>query len=515
MDSFASAGQRLLDNRASSSHHEGNYLNDKDRSDVAEHEVVHNESTPEPDKAFQRLAVKDAVRQKQMDRLEGEQIVEGLNQKKEGSSVAVKKPFGMQKMTLERSRREYRTNLEAHMAEILSEIEGRTVEFTALKAGTDEDLQEVTGKIDELKLECTTAFAVYKVRADTQIELAKSVAEPTEESVVELLKDFAPNGTHKTADAAARNKVKEPLSEYRQMIASVHKQLKKLELAALPRGKKRAKTDGHQVLAPLLLSLQTDVLEELAEEYVKKEYVCFVSFDSNKSCAVALQSQGITKAHTLIGSCRHIVQLGEWCQKQMKEHKRPFAATAITQKNASKELRRHIVQHGGLSDQILHRICDGGEGVAVYQFELLAHMDKHVTVSWTPFALPEVRVVIAGYELICGFKYEELQGDDYNSKIKALYSMALPAAIELAKRIGFVVIMNEEEPSFNFFPVGYICMTVTTIASVVFRWSLIPSDQDIPMILNLQNSILQTFPETDTKAMQASHAILAASNESG
>ena len=141
MDSFVSAGQRLLDNRASSSHQEGNYLNDKDRSDVAEHEVVHNEPTPEPDRAFQRLAVKDAVRQKQLDRVEGEQILEGLNQKKEGASPASKKPFWMQKMTLERMRREYRTTLESHVAEILSEIDGRTKEFNALKDGTDEDLE--------------------------------------------------------------------------------------------------------------------------------------------------------------------------------------------------------------------------------------------------------------------------------------------------------------------------------------------------------------------------------------
>ena len=162
----------------------------------------------------------------------------------------------------------------------------------------------------------------------------------------------------------------------------------------------------------------------------------------------------------------------------MKKHKRPFAATAITQKNASKELNRQIVQHGGLSDQILHRICDGGECVAVYQFELLTHLDKHVTVSLTPFALPEVRVLISGYELVCGFKYEDVQGDDYRSKIKALYSMSLPAAVELAKRIGFVVIMNEEEPSFNF-PVGYVCITVPNIAGLTFRWSFIASDQYI------------------------------------
>ncbi len=56
----------------------------------------------------------------------------------------------------------------------------------------------------------------------------------------------------------------------------------------------------------------------------------FNTTESIPGCAVALQGANITNLHTFIAGNRRAVSLGEWCQKQIKKTRRPFAATPIT-----------------------------------------------------------------------------------------------------------------------------------------------------------------------------------------
>ena len=165
----------------------------------------------------------------------------------------------------------------------------------------------------------------------------------------------------------------------------------------------------------------------------------------------------------------------------MQEQRKSWSIGAIVDKKAEAEIRKLVGNELGLGSAVLNKVAyTGTQFDAVFEFNFCYNDKTQCSLAIVNYGCPESRILLAGRELVVGFRYNDVPGQNFNLKYRHLCQLPADKALELAEKIGFVVDQNTKG-QVVFIPAGYFVLTAThSSGAEILRWSLFPAEDASP-----------------------------------
>ena len=378
-------------------------------------------------------------------------------------------------------------------------------------AGRTSDFEEIIPSLQVGSDDCKRDFKNLRDTAVARVEDFRKWVEKWQKK----LNDYGVENLDVNKLIAAIDSIpKESCSEYKQELSDTRKAitavrtfiagvLKSVNKTTTPRAKQRPTAVTSAALAKLLVTANADA-PSYEDLNLCKEAASFLKKP------VALSGEKIENFYSLVTEHRVMQALMKNNRKAQIRSKLTYQKAPVGQQKAVTDMKRMINQNCGCGELLLAKISsDESVAYRAFEFEFFRYTNLYNGVGLAQYGLPEARMVVSGQMVVIGINAEATKGETLKEKYSDIYNMHIRDLLNLAKQSGFVHVANgDEENTLVLIPHGFIVIELVTSEVVEgLRWSFATSEEHQSKLVELQEPIVQSYPEANSVIMQALHRL--------